>query len=133
MKDSIKIEQVIRTLENYLGCWRQFSQFLNLGRSRKFRDEEEQQFLEIKSLIVQQTEAVFAAMEVPSPTKEEIHSLMTSTPSLRQVGDMNEGVIRTLESQWHKIYMAWHAILGQLKVQTQRQPESKGGFFGRKG
>jgi hypothetical protein len=133
MKESVKLEQIIKTLENYLGCWRQFSQFINLGRTKKFRGEEEQEFLEIKSLIVQQTEAVFAAMEVASPSKEEIHSLLTTTPSLKQIADTNEGMVRNVESQWHKIYIAWHAILGQLKVQAQRQPESKGGLFGRKG
>jgi hypothetical protein len=133
MKESVKLEQIIRTLENYLGCWRQFSQFLALGRTKKFRGEEEQEFLEVKSLIVQQTEAVFAAMEVPSPTKDEIHTLLTTTPSLRQIADMNEGVVRTVESQWHKIYIAWHAILGQLKVQAQRPADTKNGLFGRKG
>ena len=133
MKESAKLEQIIKMLENYLGCWRQFSQFINLGRTKKFRAEEEQQFLDIKSLIVQQTEAVFATMEIHAPTKDEIHTLLTTTPSLRQIGDMNEGMIRNIESQWHKIYIGWHAVLGQLKVQTQRQPESKGGLFSRRG
>jgi hypothetical protein len=82
---------------------------------------------------VQQTEAVFASMEIPSPSKDEIHSLLTTTPSLRQIADMNEGMVRNVETQWHKIYIAWHAILGQLKVQAQRAPEGKGGIFGRKG
>jgi len=133
MKESARVEQIIKTLENYLGCWRQFSQFINLGRTKKFRAEEEQQFLDIKSLIVQETEAVFATMEIQSPTKDEIHTLMTTTPSLRQISDMNEGMVRNIESQWHKIYISWHAILGQLKVQIQRQTEAKGGLFSRKG
>jgi hypothetical protein len=133
MKDSERLEHIIKTLENYLGCWRQFCQFINLGRTKKFRAEEEQQFLDIKSLIVQETEAVFATMEIQSPTKDEIYSLLTSTPSLRQIGDMNEGMVRNVESQWHKIYIGWHAILGQLKVQIHRQPEGKGGLFSRKG
>jgi len=32
-----------------------------------------------------------------------------------------------VESQWHKIYIGWHSILGQLKVR-QHQEDSKGGF-----
>jgi hypothetical protein len=32
--------------------------------------------------------------------------------------------VRGLETQWHKIYIAWHSILGQLKVK-QRAEESK--------
>ena len=44
---------------------------------------------------------------------------------------MNEGVTRNLESQWHRIYIGWHAILGQLKVQVQRE-EPKVGFFSKR-
>ena len=37
---------------------------------------------------------------------------------------MSEGALRGLETQWHKIYIGWHAILGQLKVK-QRAEETK--------
>ena len=42
---------------------------------------------------------------------------------------MNEGVLRNLENSWHKIYIGWHAVLGQLKVR-QRDDDSKSGFVG---
>ena len=71
---------------------------------------------------------IFAAVEVQSPTREEIHTLIGSTPSLRILADMGEGGLRNLESEWHKIYIGWHAILGQLKVK-QRAVEGKG-FWG---
>ena len=48
-------------------------------------------------------------------------------PSLRYLSEMNEGVLRNLENSWHKIYIGWHAVLGQLKVR-QRDDDSKGGF-----
>jgi hypothetical protein len=47
---------------------------------------------------------------------------------------MNDGALRNVENQWHKIYIGWHAILGQLKVK-QRQDEAASGLasiFGRK-
>ena len=128
---SNRVEQIIRHLENHLGCWRQFSHFINLGRNKKFGVDDEDQFLEIKSVIVQETEMILASVEVESPSKEEIHALLTNAPSLRAIGEMNEGVIRSLESQWHKIYIGWHAILGQLKVQIPRE-EPKAGFFSRR-
>jgi hypothetical protein len=37
---------------------------------------------------------------------------------------MNEGALRAAESQWHRIYIGWHSILGQLKVR-QRGESSK--------
>ena len=63
-------------------------------------------------------------MEVASPTREEIHALVGEAPSLRYLSELNEGTLRALESQWHRIYIGWHAILGQLKVR-QRGEASK--------
>jgi hypothetical protein len=129
-----KLDQLISQMENYLECWKQFNHFLNLARSKKFSAEEDAQFLEIKSLIVQELEIILASVDVASPTKEEIHSLVGNAASLRFLSEMGEGPLRNLESQWHKIYIGWHAILGQLKVR-QREEDSKsslGSMFSKK-
>jgi hypothetical protein len=134
MSTSKKLEQLIAQMENYLECWKQFNRFVNLARSKKFSVEDENQFLEIKSVLVQELELILASVEVASPTKEEVHTLIGNAPSLRYLSEMNEGALRNVENQWHKIYIGWHSILGQLKVR-QRDEESKGGFasvFGKK-
>ena len=84
-------------------------------------------FLEVKSIIVQELELILASVDVGSPTKDDIHNLIGSAPSLRFLSDMNEGALRNLESEWHKIYIGWHSILGQLKVR-QRSEEGKSGL-----
>src|SRR5436309_1871693 len=122
-----KLDQLIDQMENYLECWKQFNHFLNVARAKKFGPEDDTQFLEIKSVIVQELELILSSVEVASPTKEEIHALVGNAPSLRYLGEMSEGALRTLENQWHKIYIGWHAILGQLKVR-QRQEEAQTGF-----
>jgi hypothetical protein len=122
-----KLDQLIHQMENHLECWKQFNHFLNLGRGKKFSPEDEAQFLELKSVIVQELELILAAIEVASPAKEEIHALIGNVPSLRYISEMNEGVLRNLENQWHKIYIGWYAILGQLKVR-QHDDESKSGL-----
>ena len=114
-----RIEPLIRQMENYLECWKQFNQFVNLARTKKFGPEEDSQFLEVKSVLVQELELILASVEVSSPSKEEIHTLIGNAPSLRYLSEMNEGVLRSLESQWHKIYIGWHAIQGQLKVRQR--------------
>ena len=50
--------------------------------------------------------------------------MVAEAPSLRYVSEINEGALRNQESQWHRIYIGWHSILGQLKVR-QRGEESK--------
>ncbi|MGA2750189.1 MAG: hypothetical protein ABSG59_15555 [Verrucomicrobiota bacterium] len=119
-----KLDQLIVQLENYLECLKQFNYFVNVARGKKFGAEEENQFLEVKSIIVQELELITAAVECTSPSREEVHALVSSAPSLRYLGDSNEGNLRGLENHWHKVYVGFQAILGQLKVH-QRQLESK--------
>ena len=135
MSTTKKLEQLIAQMENYLECWKQFNQFVNLARGKKFSAEDESQFLETKSILVQELEIILASVEVSSPSKEEVHTLIGNTPSLRYLGEMNEGALRNVENQWHKIYIGWHSILGQLKVH-QHEEDSKGAlasFLGKKG
>src|ERR1039457_2268083 len=127
MSTTKKLEQLIAQMENYLECWKQFNQFVNLARDKKFSAEDENQFLETKSILVQELEIILASVEVSSPSKEEVHTLIGNTPSLRYLSEMNEGALRNVENQWHKIYIGWHSILGQLKVR-QREEGSKGGL-----
>ena len=134
MRDK-KLDQLIDQMENHLECWKQFNQFVNLARGKKFAPDDDNNFLEIKSVIVQELELIMAAIETTAPTKDEIHALIGNAPSLRYLGELNEGALRNLESQWHRIYIGWHAILGQLKVR-QRTEETKTGLsamFSRKG
>jgi hypothetical protein len=100
-------------------------------RAKKFGPADDNHFLEIKSIIVQELELIFASVEVQSPTREEIHALIGNAPSLRYLSELSEGALRGLESQWHKIYIGWHAILGQLKVK-QRAEENKSFWGGKK-
>jgi hypothetical protein len=127
MSTQKKLNQLIVQMENYLECWKQFNQFLTLARSKKFTQEDEEQFLEIESVLVQQLELILASVEVASPSREDVHNLVGSAPSLRYLSEMNEGVVRNVENQWHKVYIGWHAILGQLKVKAQAE-ESQSGF-----
>lgn len=122
-----KLDQLISQLENYLECWKQFNYFINMARSKKFGPEDENQFLEIKSVITQELELILAAVECTQVSREDVHGLISSAPSVRYLSEINEGALRGVENQWHKIYIGWQSTLGQLKVQ-QRQSDSQGGF-----
>ena len=129
-----KLDQLIDQMENYIECWKQFNHFVNIGRNKKFSPEDDTHFLEVKSVLVQELELIYASIDVASPTKEEVHELVGSAPSLRLLAELNEGALRNMENQWHKIYILWHAILGQLKAK-QRSEEGQSGLvslFGRK-
>jgi hypothetical protein len=129
-----KLDQLVVQVENYLECWKQFNSFLTLARGKKFSAEDENQFLEVKSIIVQEMELIASSIDGPFPAREEVHALVGSASSLRSLSETNEGTLRGMETNWHKTYVTLQAILGQLKVQ-QRQLESKSFFssmFGKK-
>ena len=129
-----QLDHLVHQIENYLECWKHFNQSINLARAKKFSADDDIQFLEIKSVLVQELELILSAVEVASPTRQEIHELVGNAPSLRYLSDMKEGTFRELENQWHKIYIGLHSILGQLKVR-QRAEESKStleSIFGKK-
>ncbi len=111
-------------MESHLECWKQFNHFLGLARSKKFNSEDENQFLEVKSVLTQELEMILSAVECASPSKEDIHSLIGGAPSIRYLSELNDGALRGVENQWHRIYISWQSLLGQLKVK-QHQLESK--------
>jgi hypothetical protein len=125
---------LILRMESYLECWKQLHHFMVMARQKKYTQDDENQFLEIKSVLVQELEQILASVEVPSPTREEIHALITEAPSLRYISEINDGALRNQESQWHKVYIGWHSILGQLKVRQRGEGSRSaiGAVFGKK-
>ena len=113
------IEEFVLHLENYIECWKQFNHYVNLAREKKFSRDDENQFLEIKSIIAQGLEAIVASAEKGGPKKEEVNSLFSNAPSLRFLSEMPDA-IQTVESQWHKIFLSLQSLLGQLKVQQNK-------------
>lgn len=120
---------MIAQVENYLECLKQFNQFLSRACDKKFNADEETQFLEIKSVLIQQLEMILAVVQTETMTRDDVHNMISTAPSLRALAEFNDGTLRGIESQWHKIYIAGQCILGQLKVK-QRDTGKGGGFFG---
>lgn len=126
------LEEFIIHLENYIECWKQFNHYVNLARDKKFGRDDENQFLEVKSIIAQGLEAILSSTEKSGPKKEEVHQLFSNAPSLRYLADMPDAV-HTVENQWHKIYLGLQSLLGQLKVQQNRQDKGTSwSLFGKK-
>ena len=122
------IDQLILRMESYLECWKQFNNFMNMARAKKFGPEDENQFLEIKSVLTQELELLLSAIDCAPITREEVHGLIGAAPSVRYLSEMNDSNLRSVENAWHKLFIGWQSILGQLKVR-QGQVETKG-FMG---
>ena len=128
------VEQLILRMEGYLECWKQFNAFMSMARHKKFSPDDENQFLEIKSVITQELELILSSIDCGPISRDDVHSLISSGPSIRFLSEMNENSLRNVENHWHKLFIGWQSILGQLKVK-QQQMEAKSlmnSWFGRK-
>jgi hypothetical protein len=128
------IDQLILRMESYLECWKQYNAFMAMARSKKFGIEEENQFLEIKSVITQELELILSSIDCGPISRDEVHSLIAAGPSIRFLSEMNDNSLRTIESQWHKLFIGLQSILGQLKVKQGQTADKSimGSFLGRK-
>lgn len=129
-----KIEELILRMESYLECWKQFHNFMGMARQKKFSQEDENQFMEIKSVLTQELELILCSIDCGAINRDDVHAMISSGPSIRFLSEMNDNALRNVENQWHKLLIGWQSILGQLKVK-QQQFEGKGivkSWFGKK-
>lgn len=120
-----RMQDIIARMENYLECWKQFNHYLSLARFKKFTLDDENQFMEIKSVITQELELILTVTDGAQVSRDDVHTLMAAVPSMRFLSESNEGALRSIENQWHKLFISWQSILGQMKVQ-QKKSENKG-------
>ena len=85
-----RLQDIISRMESYLECWKQFNHYLGLARFKKFTLDDEHQFMEVKSVITQELELILACMEGAQISRDDVHSLMTSVPSMRFLSESND-------------------------------------------
>src|SRR5437762_12134566 len=98
------IDQLILRLESYLECWKQYNAFMSMARAKRFSQEDENQFLEIKSVITQELELILSSIDCGPISRDDVHTLIASAPSIRFLSEMNENGLRAVEAQWHKLF-----------------------------
>ena len=93
-----KLDNLITQMESHLECWKQFNHYLVMAQAKRFEPEDESQFLEIKSAITQDLELILAAVESGAPSREDVHALLASCPSIRYLSEINENALRAVEN-----------------------------------
>ena len=111
-----QLEELITHLETHLECWRQFSGFVAKAKAKDFNPDDENEFLEIKSSLIQQLEIIRTFILEGGPSKDDILDLMGSAPSIQAINELSETGLRTLENNWHKIFVGWQMVMGQIKA-----------------
>jgi len=115
MKDK-QLEKNIQNLEAFLETWKQFNHYLQRAfRGETFTDEDEEQFLDLKSVIAQEYETLMMSLAPDVERDEKALRILVDAPSLRSIRDSSEGMARRVEAEWHATFIRLQTALGRLK------------------
>ena len=67
-------------------------------------------------MLTQELELIMAQLQNLPIRREDAHALISTAPSIRYLSELTEANLKTLENEWHKMFINWQAVLGQLKV-----------------
>jgi len=109
------LERNIQRVEAFVGLWKQLSQFLDRGfRGAPFAGEEEAAFLDLKSQIAQEYEALMVMLATEAERDDRALRLLSGVPSLSSFKDLPEGMAKKMATEWHGTYLRLQALLGRL-------------------
>lgn len=115
MRDRI-LDKNIERLEAFVERWKQLMQFLERGfRETSFTPEDEAAFLELKSAIAQEHEALMVLLGNAVERDDKALRLLNSVPSLQSCHELPEGMAKKIEGEWHATFIALEALRGRLR------------------
>jgi hypothetical protein len=119
-------EKLISMVESYTETWKQLSHYITLAKSKKFDEEDENEFLEIKSVITQELELIMATVEIESPSRADVHDLIGKVPTLQALSELGGNNVRDIDAQWHRNFIALQSLMGAVKAQIRELEKKKG-------
>ena len=115
------LERNIQRVEAFVESWKQLSQFLDRGfKGDPFTGDEEAAFLELKSRITQEHEALMVMLATEADRDERALRLFNNVPSLSSFKDLPEGMAKKMATDWHATYLRLQALLGRLHGRQQQ-------------
>ncbi len=116
-----KLERNIQRVEAFVESWKRLSQFLDRGfKGDPFTGEEEAAFLDLKSQIAQEYEALMVMLASEAERDDRALRLLNGVPSLSSFKELPEGMSKKLATEWHGTYMGLQALLGRLRGRQEQ-------------
>lgn len=88
--------------------------------AKAFTEEDEEQFLDLKSVIAQEYESVMISLAPEIEKDEKALRILVDAPLLRSVRDSSEGIARRVEAEWHTTFIKLQTALGRLKAKRMQ-------------
>ena len=117
MRDTI-VETQLRLLNLQLENWKKLHDLITYGLDKAkpiISAEQERQFTEIRSQLLQETEHVFKKLEVMAELSGRAMNVLQRCVSVRGIRELSVEEVRRLESEWNGVFTKLGVIQGQLK------------------
>jgi hypothetical protein len=117
MRDT-NVETQLRLLNLQLENWKKLHDLITYGLDKAkpiISAEQERQFTEIRSQLLQETEHVFRKLEVMAELSGRAMNVLQRCVSVRGIRELSVEEVRRLESEWNGVFTKLGVIQGQLK------------------
>ena len=121
MKDK-ELESKLRLLTLQLDNWKKLHDLITYGLDKAkpiISTEQERQFTEIRSHLLQETEHVFGRLGVVGELSGKVMNVLQRASSVRGVRELSSDEVRRMETDWNTVFTKLGVVQGQLKARRK--------------
>ena len=120
------LETQLRLLTLQLDNWKKLHDLITYGLDKAkpiISSEQERQFTEIRSNLLQETEYVLRELNIVAEVSGKAMNVLQRGVSVRGVRDLPNDEIRRLETDWNGVFTKLGLMQGQLKARRKELAE----------
>jgi hypothetical protein len=121
MRDK-ELETNLRLLTLQTENWKRLHDLITYGLDKAkpiIAAEQERQFTEVRSHLLQETEYVFKQLNILGELSGKAMNVLNRVSSVRGVRDLSNDEIRRLEAEWNGVFTKLGVAQGQLKARRK--------------
>jgi hypothetical protein len=125
MKDQ-ELETKLRLLTLQLDNWKKLHDLITYGLDKAkpiISAEQERQFTEIRSHLLQETEHIFKQLNIVGELSGKLMNVLQRGSSVRGVRELSSDEARRLELDWNTVFTKIGVVQGQLKARRKALAE----------
>ena len=121
MKDR-ELETKLRLLRIQMDNWTKLHNLITYGLDKAkpiISSEQERQFTEIRSSLLQETEYVLTKLDAVAELSGKVMNVLQRASSVRGVRDLTSDERRRMETDWNTVFTKLGVVQGQLKARRK--------------
>ncbi len=110
------LEARIKQLTDFVDLWKSFYElYKRVADQQSFTEEEEKNFLELKSSLARKYQALMDALGIKPTAEDRTFDVISQVMSLKSISMLSPLQMEKLENDWHNSYITLNKILGSLE------------------